>query len=50
MHEAQKHKDQMLKKIDQGKVRDSELEVELKELECKMNKVKEKRTSLAKAM
>ena len=46
MHEAQKLK--TLDKIDQGKTQDVELEIELKELEQKMNKVKQKHTSLAK--
>lgn len=48
--EAHKLKAQTLERIEQGKARDAELEAKLKDLEQKMNKVKEKHTSLVKAM
>ena len=47
---AKKLKIQTLEKIDQGKTRDTKLEVELNELEQKMNDINGKRVTLMKAM
>ena len=47
---AEKLKIQTLEKIDQGKTRDTKLEVELNELEQKMNDINGKRVTLMKAM
>ena len=50
LQEVEKLKIQTLEKINEGKTRDAEFEVELRELQRRMNEIKGKRASLTKAM